>query len=224
MSEAQRVVVFLDWQNVYRQAREAFHSKTDPHPKGQVNPLDLAQTLVDAAPEGVTRELAGVRIYRGLPDNRFDPTAYNAAQRQNTAWQRLDDRIVITQRKLRYPPDWVKGTSDPELVKEKGIDVALAIDFTAMAADGQYEIGIIMSCDHDLLPALERVEQRRKLRGENLAVEVASWKSPYHWSPRIAFTNAKGPYCHWLDQQTYWGLADERDYTKPSPMDMPSRR
>ncbi|MCW2496597.1 NYN domain-containing protein [Jatrophihabitans sp.] len=224
MSErVQRVIVFLDWQNVYRQARESFHSKTDDFVKGQVNPLDLALTLAERAPEGITRELTSVRIYRGLPDNKFDPKAYDAARRQISTWQR-DQRVVVNHRKLRYPSDWVKGKSDPSLVKEKGIDVALAIDFAAMATDGQYDVGILMSCDNDLLPALERVEQRRKTRGDGPAVEVAAWKSPFRRSPRLSFQNSGGPFCHWLDQETYWGLTDERDYTTPSPLDVHRRR
>lgn len=219
----QRVVVFLDWQNVYRQARTAFHSAGDPNHCGQVNPVDLALELADRAPEGVTRELTAVRIYRGLPDNAFDQRGYDASRRQNAVWQR-DPRVVLTQRKLRYPEGWQRGRDDIALVKEKGIDVALAIDFAAMAADEQYDVGILMSCDNDLLPALERVELRRKTRGGGPMVEVAAWKSPNRRSPRLSFNNKSGPYCHWLTQEDYWGLQDTRDYTHASPLDVPRHR
>jgi len=216
----QRAIVFLDWQNVYRRARDCFHSAGDDHHMGQVNPLDLAQTLAERGPDGTERELAAVRIYRGMPDNKYDSTGYDAARRQNTAWLR-DDRVVVEHRNLRYPDDWVKGTSDWALVKEKGVDVALAVDFVTMATDGLYEVGILMSCDHDLLPALERVDQRHRTRGDGPVIEVAAWKAPYGWSHRLSLPDHKNrPFCHWLKQEDYWGLQDTRDYTRPSPADI----
>lgn len=45
MGSPVRVTVFLDWQNVYNHAREAFHSKGDHHVKGQVDPVDLSEVL-----------------------------------------------------------------------------------------------------------------------------------------------------------------------------------
>ena len=58
---------------------------------------------------------------------------------------------VIT-RALRYPQTW---PTDP--AEEKGIDVALAIDFVRFAIYGAYDVGVIMSTDSDLQPALEFV-------------------------------------------------------------------
>ena len=221
-SSAQRVVVFLDWQNVYRQARDAFHRRYDPHTKGQVDPVALAETLAERGPEGVDRELLGVRVYRGFPDQRYDPKGYAAARRQIAAWGK-DPRVVVTTRQLRYPPDFVLGVSDIGLVKEKGIDVALALDFAGMAADGHYDVGIMMSCDQDLKPALERVEQRRNARGDGPAIEVAAWRCPDRRSPRLSLGRGR-PFCHWLDDQTYWGLCDDHDYTRPSPSELMPRR
>lgn len=223
MADPQRVVVFLDWQNVYKQARSAFHSANDPGPKGQVHPVDLAETIAARAPEGVNRELSGVRIYRGMPDNKYDSKGYDATQRQITSWQK-DDRVVVTTSKLKYPDDFVLGKSDIKLVKEKGIDVALALDFAGMGVDAGYEVGVLMSCDQDLVPALERVHQRKMTRGAEFPViEVAAWKSPFRRSPRLSFGHGK-PFCHWLDQETYWGLMDERDYSRPSPADVRPKR
>ena len=37
--------------------------------------------------------------------------------------------------------------------------MALALDFVAMAMRGEYEVGILMSTDTDLKPALELVAQ-----------------------------------------------------------------
>ncbi|RNL63664.1 NYN domain-containing protein [Nocardioides marmoriginsengisoli] len=221
MPEPQRVTVFLDWQNVYNHAREAFHSRSDAHTLGQVHPLDLGLTLAAMAPAGIERELTCVRVYRGMPDQQHDPKSYAAARRQIARWTK-DERVVVIDRTLKYPPGYRHGTSDPALVKEKGIDVALALDFAVMASDNRYDAGILMSCDHDLLPAVERVVQRRKTRGEGPRVEFAAWQSPIRRSPRMRMPG-ENIYCHWLDQTTYWGLQDDRNYTHPSPADHPPK-
>jgi len=54
-----RVVVFLDWQNVYKGAREAFCTLQAPHWQGQVDPVALAKHL--AADSPFSRELKQVR-------------------------------------------------------------------------------------------------------------------------------------------------------------------
>ena len=41
--------------------------------------------------------------------------------------------------------------------QEKGIDVALAIDFVRLAITGAYDVGVMMSTDTDLVPALRFV-------------------------------------------------------------------
>ena len=222
MGGSQGVVVFLDWQNVYMCARDAFHAKGDPHTKGQVHPVDLALTLAERAPPGIERELSHVRIYRGMPEQRHDSHGYAAARRQISSWS-LDHRVVTITRPLRYPEDWVAGRSDPALVKEKGVDVALALDFAAMAADGLYDVGILMSGDQDLVPALERVHQRTLTRNEGPVMEVAAWRSTTVRGHRLSIGKGK-PFCHWLDQETYWGLMDDRNYARPSPTDMRPRR
>ena len=89
---------------------------------------------------------------------------------------------VIT-RALRYPQTW---PTDP--AEEKGIDVALAIDFVRFAIYGAYDVGVIMSTDSDLQPALEFV------RGHNpgqLCVAVAAWGVQGH-DQRVAHSKRFG--------------------------------
>jgi hypothetical protein len=71
-----RVVVFLDWQNVYRGAQEAFCGYGAPHWEGQVRPLALGQLI--AADSPFDRQLHQVGIYRGQPDATRDPKGYAA--------------------------------------------------------------------------------------------------------------------------------------------------
>lgn len=79
--DVERVHVFLDWQNVYMRAREAFHEQYDPHFKGQVNPADLGHLLASKGNGDTERRLERVHIYRGEPDQRYDVKGYAAARR-----------------------------------------------------------------------------------------------------------------------------------------------
>src|SRR5674476_631566 len=76
-----RVVVFLDHQNVYNGAREAFDLGGHPSRHGQIDPLKLAESIVSRHPEA--SHLVGVRVYRGRPDSVRQPQAYGANLRQS---------------------------------------------------------------------------------------------------------------------------------------------
>lgn len=146
--------------------------------------------------------LSEVRIYRGLPDSTKDSKGYAAARRQISAWER-DPITRVFGRALRYPQGWpgVKA-------QEKGIDVALAVDFVVMAVRDEYDIGIIMSSDTDLIPALEGVFA---LNPPRPIPEVAAWTSPTGYSSRLRVRGEK-VVCHWLDASDYAAVADPRDY------------
>jgi uncharacterized LabA/DUF88 family protein len=199
-----RVVVFLDYQNVYRRARGAFHDEiNDPAFYGQVNPLALAQ-LITSRGMG-DRELKQVRVYRGRPDSAKQPVSYGTNLRQCEAWEHLSPTVSVTTRTLRYPFNW-----PTEKALEKGIDVSLAVDFVVMAVRGEYDVGVIMSTDTDLKPALEAVTV---LRGANAypRCEVAAWSVPGGHSRRLAIA-AINLWCHWLNKHDYDGVADPTDY------------
>lgn len=167
-----RVVVFLDWQNVYKGAREAFCTLNAPHWQGQVDPVALAQHLADHSP--FDRQLHQVRIYRGQPDGKLDPRGYAASRRQHAAWQRSPLVELIT-RPLRYPQGWPARSRVGERPQEKGIDAALALDFALMAVRGDYDVGILMSTDTDMKPALEAVANLRRSPGP--WADVAGWSA-----------------------------------------------
>jgi uncharacterized LabA/DUF88 family protein len=198
-----RLVVFLDYQNVYSGARYAFHPYHAAHTDGQIDPARLAELL---ASKGIrNRELTEIRIYRGRPDTTRDPVGYGANLRQCTAWERSDARIRVITRTLRYPRNWPQ-----EPAQEKGIDVALAIDVATMAIRGEYDIAIVMSTDTDLKPALEAVTT---LSGNPYPrCEVAAWSSPEGHSRRLSISG-KRLWCHWLDGDDYRNVADPTDYT-----------
>ncbi len=179
-----RLVVFLDYQNVYGGARQAFHSYHAPYTEGQIDPVKLAELL---APRGIgSRELTEIRIYRGRPDSTRDPKGYGANLRQCSLWERSDPRVRVITRILRYPQNWPQ-----EPAEEKGVDVALAIDVVTMAIRGEYDVAIVMSTDTDIKPALEAVTS---LGGNPYPrCEVAAWSSPQGYSRRLSISgNAYG--------------------------------
>jgi hypothetical protein len=197
------VVVFLDWQNVYKRARDAFCGSQAPHWDGQVNPVKLAQYLAMDGPPGRERILRQVRIYRGRPGNKQDPKGYAACSRQVGVWQQ-SPLVKVELRTLRYP------LGEPPM--EKGVDVALAIDFAVMAARGEYDVGILMSTDTDLRPALEYVFDQGRAWGKPRA-EVAAWSAPGQ-RRRLSITSGS-LYCHWMEKNVYEQVADGTDYSKP---------
>lgn len=110
--------------------------------------------------------------------------------------------VTLVTRQLRYPPDF--PARRPE---EKGIDVALAIDYIAMAIDDKFDIGIIFSTDTDLKPPLEFVHKRT---AGKKTVEVAAWQSAYS-RPRLSLDGLK-IWCHFLWEVDYKQVADPTDY------------
>ena len=197
-----RVVVFVDYQNVYMSARQAFHPSpwAIPHWEGQIDPLALGQLIVRRSP--FDRKLVGVRMYRGIPDSTKDPKGHGACLRHIAAWSK-SEAIEVVARPLRYPAGWPKKKP-----KEKGVDVALAVDFVLMAVRQDYEVGILISADTDLTPALEAVVDLEAAR-----VEVGAWSSAHRPSSRLAI-DARSLWCHWLDVRDYMCIQDRRDYTR----------
>jgi uncharacterized LabA/DUF88 family protein len=199
----ERVIVFVDWQNVYKGARDAFHHRQAPGRAGMVDPLRLAQRLIELG-RGPSRELVGVRVYRGRPDPTRDPLGYAANQRQQAAWERSG--VTVIQRPLRYPKAW-----PTEKAQEKGVDVALAVDFVMLAVTGAYDVGILMSTDTDLKPALEAVAGLGGNRRPHC--ETAAWASS-RAVPRLRIAGAN-LWCHYLRVDDYRGMVDASDYTNP---------
>ena len=205
----QRVILFLDEKNIYMEARRAFFEWTDQdrlegvvkphHTRGQFHPIDLAELICSRLPYGVTeeRKLREVRLYTGRPSATYEPKTYGAHMKQCLSWEAAG--VTVIHRPLRYlsghPP------------AQKGVDVALALDFVIMAIEGEYDIGIIFSTDTDLRPALEFIASRGCPKGE-----VACW-----WSDRsqsyLSISNAK-VWSHRLTEQAYKSICDYTDYNK----------
>lgn len=201
-------MVFIDYQNVYRNARRTFGADADDVASfGQIDPLQVGLHLADLA-QG---QLAQVRIYRGMPNSNYDPPGNSAARRQVRVWN-MDQRVVPVTRPLRYPKKRRGGE------EEKGIDVALAVDYVRLAMEDKYDVGIIFSSDTDLLPALELVLDMSKPKGltrkPRRTVQVATWTR----CKRLTLTKPK-IWCHVLDFDTFSAVQDKVNYARELPPD-----
>ena len=201
-----RVVLFVDYQNAYRRARDAFHDhNADPYWMGQFNPAALGMLLTGRRDDS-ERQLHQVRMYRGMPHAAMEKRSHGAARKQTSSWSR-HPLVSVTTRPLRYPRNYPAARA-----QEKGIDVQIALDFAMMAVRNEYDVGILMSGDTDLHPALEEV-----IRLGEKTVEVATWEplpDRRRFRVRIAGLPASmQPYCHWIDHADYQSVQDETDYT-----------
>lgn len=196
-----RVVIFVDAQNVYKSARDAFFDKNAPHVFGSVDPVAFGHLICSRPPAGHIYSLEQIRIYTGRPEETKEPKAYAAHMKQCSAWKKSGAKVFA--RTLLYPKGWPR-----QKPFEKGIDVQLAIDFITLALDDVYDVGVIASTDSDLRPALEFVWNR--LRDKKVRPEVAAWRSEKR--RRRLSLPGKRIWCHWMTRTDYDAVADPTDY------------
>ncbi len=192
-----RVAVFIDYQNCYHAAREAFHAAGDPMTGGQFWPKTFANLLASKGSGAV--DLTYVGVYCGIADPRREPKTAAARQKQIAAWQKAGVNVVT--RPLRY------GNWPREPAEEKGIDVKLAIDVVMGAVQGFYDVGIIGSCDTDLGPVVEALLELKATRGTP-DVEVLAWKDRQN---KIGVAGAALVY-RWVGDLDYAAMRDFTDY------------
>lgn len=216
-----RLVVFMDYQNVYMLARRAFAYHHDPSQVGQIHP-DLVGLLLRARREQVdpdNNELSEVRVYRGLPDGALDPKGHGAATKQIAHWEGRPD-VRAFWHPLAYPRGWEVEEDRPairqrgEKPREKGIDVQIAVDVVLGAVNDEYDVGIVFSGDSDLLPAIRAAMSLGK------HVEVAAWG--HHLRPATRIPGTKLParsngsprklWCHFLSIDDFEFCRDDTNY------------
>jgi hypothetical protein len=201
MGAPRKVWVFIDSQNVIRDAREAFHAPTDPPQDGYIYPEKLAALLVSLGLP--PRELDQVRVYTGAPSNRHQPSAYKAYMKRRSVW--IGAGVKVFPHTLRYPADWPTTKA-----QEKGVDVALAVDLVRYALiDKSFDVGIVVSTDTDLIPAIKVVCESPAARAWGWPrIEVMTW-APNAKRLRLPDKNL---WCYKLDRAQYDTVCDTTDY------------
>ena len=157
-----RTVSFVDGQNLFHAAREAF---------GYTYPNYDVTALAEQVCTGREWELTQVRFYTGIPDVGNDPRWHHFWTHKLAAMGRRG--VVVFSRPLRYRNRTVAlpdGTQHSFLTREeKGIDVRIALDVIALAHRREYDVALVMSQDQDLSEVAEEIrtiarEQRRWIK------------------------------------------------------------
>lgn len=196
-----RAVVFIDGQNLFRSAKEAF---------GYFFPNYDVKLLSEKICAGQGWQINEIRFYTGVPDLRDDGL-------WNKFWNKklvnLGQRgITIFSRALRYRNQTVKlpdGSNYTFLVgQEKGIDVRIALDIIRLAHERVFDVCLVFSQDQDLSEVADEV--RRISVEQNRWIKIAS---AFPVSP--TFQNKRGiNKTDWIqiDRQTYDACIDPNDY------------
>ena len=203
---AARVVVFLDYQNVYHLGRAAFGYEGDPDRNiGHVHPVRVGELLCELGrSEFPDRVLGGVRVYRGLPDIRSGANLLRFTSRQLAAWERTEG-VTVRTRPLAYYETTAKRGGAKWRAQEKGVDVMLAVDLVDMARTDSYDTAVVFSADSDLSPALEAVV------GIGKRVETATWQGPVVNRGPLR-TKERSLWNHYLNQTHFDLVRDHTDY------------
>ncbi|OGA00547.1 MAG: NYN domain-containing protein [Betaproteobacteria bacterium RIFCSPLOWO2_02_FULL_62_17] len=208
-SAIKRTVVFIDGQNLFHCARNAF-GYTFPN----FEPKALASRVCAAK----TWQLDNVRFYTGVPDatdnafwSKFWAAKLLAMSRQGvTTFSRP---LRYRNKKVRLPDGSVHAYLSGE---EKGVDVRIALDVISLAHRREYDVALIFSQDQDLSEVAEEVRVIANEQGRWIKVASAYPSSP-------AAANRRGiNKTDWvpIDRATYDACIDPYDYrpkTNPAP-------
>ena len=145
MDETTRVAVFIDGSNFYNRIKEAgfFRDK---------KALDYAK-LINRLRRGGNVVLA--RYYIGIiRDFENTEKGGKAVKSQQKFLERVrQSGITVVPGRTMYH-DCV--------VREKGVDVKLAVDLVIEAADDHFDHAVLVSSDTDLLPAVQYIRSKGK--------------------------------------------------------------
>ncbi|WP_460356026.1 NYN domain-containing protein [Actinoallomurus acanthiterrae] len=185
------MALFVDFQNVHLVGHGLFESYGVPRYCCVPNPSRLADLIQQRRSR--LSEVTAIRVYRGRPDPTRQPTPASANDAQAAEWSR-DPRVQVIRRQLNY-----RGWPDAS-PREKGIDVAIAVDLIHLALRKQYDALVLFSGDTDLLPTVESIKQLGLSH-----VEVACWAG--HKPLRLP--NSQLPYCHFLGKPDWVATTDD---------------
>jgi uncharacterized LabA/DUF88 family protein len=200
-----RVIAFVDGQNLFHAAREAFGYS---FPNYDV--LALAQAVCTAR----SWELKTAYFYTGVPDAADNP-------RWNHFWVAklavMGTRGVQTfSRPLRYRNQTITlkdGTTVTTLVgQEKGVDVRIALDVVRLARENAYEVALLFSQDQDLSEVADEVRAISRDQGRWIKIACAFPLSPTSRNRRGVNKTDWMP----IDRATYDACLDPNNY-RPKP-------
>lgn len=196
-----RVVAFVDGQNLFHAAREAFgHSWPN---------YDVRRLSVSVA-ERMGWDLAEVRFYTGVP-SRADNPRWHAFWSAKLAQMGRED-VWTFRRSLRYRDHRIPLPDGTHLVRrvgsEKGIDIRIALDIVRLARAWRYDVALVFSQDQDLSEVADEI--RAIAKDQDRWTKIAS---AFPVGPRTR--NRRGINgTDWIriDRQQYDACLDPRSY------------
>jgi uncharacterized LabA/DUF88 family protein len=196
-----RAAAFIDGQNLYHHAREAFGY---PYPNFDID------KLVNTAIASEHWNLTAIYFYTGVPD-AADNLKWNSFWNKKLAAMGRQGVKVFT-RPLRYRNKTVKlpdGTTFSFLHgEEKGIDVRIALDVIGKAVRNEYDVAVVFSQDQDMSEVADEI--RVIARQQNRWIRMAC---AYPVSPTVANKRGiNGTQWITIDRNTYDACLDPKDY------------
>lgn len=199
-----RAVVFVDGQNLFYSAREAF---------GYNYPNYDILKLSEQTCASQNWNLLQARFYTGVPDPSDDPTKNGFWSAKLAAMGRQN--IHVFRRTLRYRNKTVKlpdGTTHSFLHgEEKGIDVRIALDVIGMAVRNEYDVAVVFSQDQDLSEVADEIRVIAKQQGRWIRIACAYPMSPTRHNRR----GINGSQWIQIDRAAYDACIDPKDYRPP---------
>lgn len=208
-----RAVGFIDGQNLYRHAKDAFghhHPNYDP------------VKLLDAVCRTRGWQPSGIRFYTGVPVQERQPMWHAYWSSRLLSMRRAG--IYVFSRVIRYRTEEISlpdGTMyEIDTAQEKGVDVRLAVDVMRLAIAKQYDVAVIFSQDQDLVEVAEEIRQISINDGRWLRVVSA-----YPFGPKASFKRGIDK-TDWfkMDEAFYNQCIDFHDYRPASSVVLPSAK
>ncbi len=201
---AKRAIAFVDGQNLFHCAREAFGYTV---PNYDVTALSAA--VCAAQPDW---KLEQVRFYTGVPDSSDNPRWHSFWSAKMGVMGRQG--VQVFSRSLRYRNRKVRLPDGSDFsfltAEEKGIDVRLALDVIRLAHRTEFDVALIFSQDQDLSEVAEEIRVIACEQGRWIKIACAFPASPTTRNKRgINKTD-------WIriDRATYDQCLDRRDYLR----------
>ena len=167
-----RVVTYIDGQNLYHLAREAWGTDggalDTPYNWPSYDVAKLAAALAGLNPSSA---LAKVCFYTGVPNSG--------------RWHRFWNSKL---RRLRNQGIVVTRGAVSRNRQEKGTDISLAVDLVTDTYEQEYDIAIIVSQDADFAPAVRRAKEVARKHGRFVTVQSSFPEVPGRQSAGIGGT------------------------------------
>ena len=140
-----KVAVYIDGSNTYNKLKKLGLPEEDKR-------FDFSAFVSHIVGE---RQLVSKRYYVGIVRN-------HDGSEKGEKLVRKQQQFLETLRSVDFEIKRGKIMYDEGRIREKGVDVKLAIDLVIGAADDLYDTAIVISSDTDLIPAIKYARYKRK--------------------------------------------------------------